>query len=319
MRSPAVIPGLERHQVPLYLLAVAAGVVIGWQVPGAAALDVAINPVIALLLFATFCGVPFQRLRHALADRRFLAALGVLNFVVAPLVAFGLSRFVAADDALVLGVLLVLLTPCIDYVLVFTQLAGGAREKLLAATPALMLAQLLLLPLYLRVFIGPEVTGLVRAGPFLEAFGMLIAAPLIAAVVVQWAGRRWAPARTVLAAMEAAMVPLMMATLTVVIASQVRAVGERAAALLTVLPLYVAFAVLMVTVGMVTARLAGTDTAASRALTFSGVTRNSLVVLPLALAVPPALALVPLVVVTQTLVELTFLVLLVRALPRLQR
>ena len=53
------------------------------------------------------------------------------------------------------------------------------------------------------------------------------------------------------------------------------------------------------------------------ALAFSGTTRNSLVVLPLALALPDALA--PIVVVTQTLVELLVMVVYVRLLPRLIR
>ena len=50
---------------------------------------------------------------------------------------------------------------------------------------------------------------------------------------------------------------------------------------------------------------------------FTGATRNSLVVLPLALALPASLALAPLVVVTQTLVELIGMVVFVRLIPRL--
>ena len=50
---------------------------------------------------------------------------------------------------------------------------------------------------------------------------------------------------------------------------------------------------------------------------FSGATRNSLVVLPLRLALPAAFDLAPLVVVTQTLVELVAMVVFVRLVPRL--
>ena len=52
---------------------------------------------------------------------------------------------------------------------------------------------------------------------------------------------------------------------------------------------------------------------------FSGATRNSLVVLPLALALPAPLSLAPVVVVTQTLVELVGMVIFVRLVPRLTR
>ena len=58
------------------------------------------------------------------------------------------------------------------------------------------------------------------------------------------------------------------------------------------------------------------DAFATRATVFSGATRNSLVVLPLALALPDSLTLVAVVVVTQTLVELVGMVVYVRLIPR---
>jgi ACR3 family arsenite transporter len=150
---------LSRHQVLLYLAAIAVAVAVGLLVPAAHTLDVLVTPVLALLLLATFLAVPFRMLGRAARDIRFVSVLGVLNFVVAPAVVFGLSRFVAADDALLVGVLLVLLTPCVDYVIVFAGLAGGASDRLLAAAPLLMLAQLLLLPLYLLAFVARRVGG----------------------------------------------------------------------------------------------------------------------------------------------------------------
>ncbi len=142
----SVRAALERHQVALYLGAIATGFAVGALVPGAERLELGINAAIALLLYVTFLGIPLTRLARAFRDGRFLATLLAVNFVVVPVVVLGLSRFVAHDDALLVGVLLVLLTPCVDYVIVFTALAGGARERLLAATPLLMIAQLVLLP-----------------------------------------------------------------------------------------------------------------------------------------------------------------------------
>ena len=99
----------------------------------------------------------------------------------------------------------------------------------------------------------------------------------------------------------------------------IAAVGSEALALLRLLPLYAAFAVVMLLVGVGGSRVAKLDTPGTRAVIFSGVTRNSLVVLPLALALPVELAIAPLAVVTQTLVELVVMVLLVRLVPRLTR
>ncbi len=316
--ATGVVPWLERHQVALYLAAIAVGAGIGLTVPGAHHLEAAIEPVLALLLFATFLGVPFAAMGRALRDVRFLAAVAVADFVVVPLIAYGLSRFVADDPALLFGVLLVLLTPCIDYVIVFAGLAGGAADRLLAAAPLLMLAQILLLPAYLLLFIGPEGVAVVEVGPFARAFVVLIVLPLTAAAIVQGIARRGhRTGRVIERSMLAAMVPLMMATLLTVVASQAAAVGAAAGRLLILVPIYVGFLLLATLVGIGLGRLFRLDVPATRALVFSGATRNSLVVLPLALALPASLALAPVVVVTQTLVELVGMVVLVRVMPRL--
>jgi len=312
-----VVPWLERHQVALYLAAIAAGAGIGLAVPGARHLEAAIEPVLALLLFATFLGVPFAAMGRALRDVRFLAAVAVADFVVVPLIAYGLSRFVADDPALLFGVLLVLLTPCVDYVIVFAGLAGGAADRLLAAAPLLMLAQILLLPVYLLLMIGPEGVAVVDVGPFVRAFLVLIVLPLTAAGVVQAIARRPPAGRAVERSMQAAMVPLLMATLLTVVASQAAAVGAAAGRLVVLVPVYAAFLLLATIVGIGLGTLFRLDVPATRALAFSAATRNSLVVLPLALALPASLALAPLVVVTQTLVELVGMVVLVRVMPRL--
>lgn len=109
----------------------------------------------------------------------------------------------------------------------------------------------------------------------------------------------------------------MMATLFTVIASQVRGVGEQFGALAAVVPLYLGFLAVMVPIRTLTARAARLGVRSPRALVFTGATRNSLVVLPLALALPPSLDLAPLVVVTQTMVELMGMVIFVRLIPRL--
>ncbi|WP_347812546.1 bile acid:sodium symporter [Rathayibacter sp. PhB179] len=319
-RSAAVsafVEWLEHRQIALYLVAIAAGAALGLLLPAAHRLEVAIEPVLALLLFATFLGVPFAAIGRSLRDGRFLAAVGVLNFVVVPVVAYGLSRFVADSQALLFGVLLVLLTPCIDYVIVFAGLAGGASDRLLAAAPLLMLAQILLLPLYLLLFLGPEGIAVVEVGPFARAFLLLIVVPLTAAALVQALGRRHRAGRVIESTMLGLMVPLMMGTLFVVVASQAGAVGAAAGQLLVLVPIYAGFLLVMAAAGLGVARLFRLEYSATRALVFSGATRNSLVVLPLALALPASLALAPVVVVTQTLVELVGMVVFVRLIPRL--
>ena len=308
----------DRHQVALYIAAIILGGAFGVLAPGAApVLMAATNPVLAVLLFATFLGVPLIEVGRSFRDLRFLGTVLAVNFVIVPLVVWGLSRFVADDRGLLIGVLLVLLTPCVDYVIVFTGLAGGARARLLAATPLLMLLQILLLPAYLWLLAGGDVVAHIELEPFIEAFVVIIVIPLIAAAVVQAVARRHQAGRAIEHVMAGAMVPLMMLTLAVVIGSQIAAVGSEALTLLRVVPLYVAFLVVMPLVGIAAGRLSRLGVPETRAVIFSGATRNSLVVLPLALALPSELAIAPLAVVTQTLIELVGMVVFVRLVPKL--
>lgn len=307
----------ERHQIILYLVAIAVGLIAGGLVPAAHGLEVAINPAIGVLLYATFLGVPFTRLADAFRDGRFLITLLVLNFLIVPVIVFALSRFVAGEAALLVGVLLVLLTPCIDYVIVFAGLAGGAHDKLIAAAPLLMIGQLLLLPVYLAVLAGPGVLEGLEVAPFLEAFIFLILIPLLLAALTQWAAPRVRWVAGIERAAIGVMVPLMMTTLFVVVASQAGLVLVNLPGLAAVIPIYVIFLIVMAFVGAGTSRAARLDPGSARAVTFSGATRNSLVVLPLALALPAELALVPAVVVAQTLVELVGMTIYVRVIPRL--
>lgn len=313
-----LVERMEVHQVAVYVGAMVAGALVGWVAPGLApGLEHAVNPVLGALLFVTFLQVPAAELFRSLRDGRFLAAALVVNFVVVPLVVAAMFTLLPADQAVRIGVLLVLLCPCIDYVIVFSGLAGGSSRRLLAATPLLLVAQMVLLPGFLYLFLGAELAEVVEVGPFVEAFLVLIVIPLALAWTVQaWASRRPAGRRTADAA-STTMVPLMAATLLTVVASQVPKIGDSLGDVAAVIPFYAAFLVVMAFAGLAVARLFRLAAPAGRAVVFTGATRNSLVVLPLALALPDRFAAAGAVVVTQTLVEVVGMVVYVRLVPRL--
>lgn len=80
--------------------------------------------------------------------------------------------------------------------------------------------------------------------------------------------------------------------------------GPAGNAAVSVLPFYIAFAIIAPLLGLAVARIFKLAVPAKRAVAFASGTRNSLVILPLALSIPGALPIVPAVIVTQTLVEL---------------
>lgn len=99
-------------------------------------------------------------------------------------------------------------------------------------------------------------------------------------------------------------VPATALVLLVVVAAVTPQHGAARDIALKVAPIYGAFAVAAPLMGWLVSRAFRLEAPAGRAVAFSAATRNSLVVLPLALAVPGAVPVLPAIIVTQTVVEL---------------
>ena len=277
-----------------------------------------VTPAIAVLMYAMFLQIPFLDLRQALGNKCFLSALLLANFILVPLMVWVLTRGLVERPALLVGALLVLLTPCIDYVVVFTHIGKGDSRLMLAATPVLLLLQLALLPVYLGLMLGAQSGVVVAAGPFVEAFVLLIVLPMVLAVLTTSLARRSSLVSAWNNAWAWLPVPAMALVLFVVIASQITSVVRDIGLLVPVIPVYVGFLVLAPLMGMLAARLFALPAATARAVTFSASTRNSLVVLPLALALPEDVrGLAATVVILQTLIELVGELIYIRLVPAL--
>lgn len=310
---------LEQNQIPIYFVAVIAAAIGGFIAPVAAqGLNALVTPTIAVLMYAMFLQIPFLNLREGLSNRRFMSALLIANFVLIPLLVWGLTRGLTDHPAILVGALLVLLTPCIDYVVVFTHIGKGDSRGILAATPILLLLQLVLLPVYLAFMLGGQSEVMISVGPFAEAFLVLIVAPLLLAVITAALAKK----SKIIGAWNAAWawlpVPAMAAVLVAVVGSQISSVVRDIDKLAPVIPVYIGFMLLAPLVGALASRAFKLPSPTARAVTFSSSTRNSLVVLPLALTLPEEIrGLAAAAVITQTLVELVGELIYIRAVPAL--
>lgn len=295
---------LENKQIAIYFCAVLLASVIALLVPGTTAMEGVINPALAFMLFVTFLQVPLAELGQALKQVRFLVALLVANFVVVPVLVFALVSVFLDDQLLRLGVMLVLLAPCIDYVVTFAHLGRADARLLLASTPVLLIVQMLMLPVYLSLMLGDNAASYIQAGPFLHAFVWLIAVPLLLAGAMQYFAKKSRNAKRLADVFGLTPVAATAVVLFIVILAVLPQLGSAINAVWRVLPIYVVYAILAPIIGWWVAQRAKLDSASSRSITFSAATRNSLVVLPLALAVPGAIPVLPAIIVAQTLVEL---------------
>lgn len=307
---------LEKHQVPIYFTAVLLGSAVGLLVPGSAlALEMLIWPVVGTLLYFTFLQVPLLRFRQALADVRFLAAMLTANFIFVPVVVWLLLMLLPPSPPILLGVALVLLTPCTDWMNTFTLLGKGDAHRTLAATPLLLIAQILLLPLLLWLMLENQISRMVATWPFLQAFLGLIVLPLSLAWLTEWFGKRSERVARGIARSSVLPVVLLAATVLVIAASQIQQVLDHARQLTLVTLVFVAYVALAAVVGRLTVWLFSLPPRVGRGVIFSTGTRNSFVVLPLALALPPEWNLAVAVIVIQAFVEMLGMLAFLRIVP----
>lgn len=307
---------IERHQAWIYLTAILVGMTMGYALPKVAAnWEILIWPLMGGLLYATFTQVPFANMAIALRDKRFLTALLVGNFIVMPAIAGVLLLLLPDNSAIKLGVLLVLLVPCTDWFISFAHLGRGDAARAVGAAPVLLLAQLLLMPVYIWLFMGELVIELTFGTHLLSAFAGLILLPMALAWLTEKAAGKRQRVADFVTSLGWLPVPLLAVVVFIIAASQVSLVWESGQILWQVIVAFVLYLLAAAGVGKMINWAFVLEPRAGRTLTFSPGTRNSFVVLPLALSLPDAWRLVAVVVVLQSLVELFGMVAYVRWVP----
>ncbi|WFM70128.1 arsenic resistance protein [Halomonas sp. CKK8] len=297
--------GMERYQSWIYLLCIMAGLGLGLASPGlASVLEGGLWPLLGGLLYATFTQIPLVRIADGFRDWRFLCALLIGNFLVIPLTVGWAVAGLPLTPAIQAGILLVLLVPCTDWFISFTHLGKGDTARAITAAPLLLLVQLLALPLYLWLFLGEAWLRLAVGSHLISAFAGLILAPLLLAWVTERLATRHRQAGQLIHGLGVLPVPLLALVVLVIAASQITTVVELSDVLPQVLAVFIAYLLFAACLGKLLGRLFRIEASRARTLAFSFGTRNSFVMLPLALTLPDALQAAVVVIVFQSLVEL---------------
>lgn len=105
--SSSVLPTraqLDRHQVWVYAGAILTGLAVGTAAPAfAPAFEATLWPALGVLLYATFAQVPLVHVPHAFRDVRFMGAVLVGDFVLAPLAVAALLPLAPNQPAVRVG------------------------------------------------------------------------------------------------------------------------------------------------------------------------------------------------------------------------
>ena len=147
------------------------------------------------VMFAVMAFVEVNDVGVAFTKLRPTALALATNFIVTPLFAWGLGWLVLrAYPDLWAGVILYMLTPCIGWYLIFTDLAGGDVAWGVSLLPWNLVLQIVLLPVYLWLLVGkvvPIAVGTLLGSVFLYLVAPLGLAYLVRLFLVRRKGRAW--------------------------------------------------------------------------------------------------------------------------------
>lgn len=311
---------LEKLQPLLILLSAAIGLLLARTTSIAQLAEAAIAPLLIVLLYTTFLPIPLQQFGRAFRNRSVTVASLTLNFVWTPLLAWGLGAlFLANAPDLRLGLLMLLVTPCTDWYLVFTGIAKGDVALGSALLPLNAILQLVLLPFYLWALAGSFVA--LAPKTLLISMTLVFLLPLGLAILTRQGIRHWWNEllwQAILPYIERGQLATLNVAIIAIFAAKGEVLLQQPAILLKLLPPLVLFFILNWGVSQWLGHRLKLPYPQLACLSCTTLARNSPVALAIAASAFPHRPLISLALVVGPLIELPVLALVSQALLRQQ-
>lgn len=117
---------IEKIQTFIILFAVTCGIVLGQFNLIHMYSEQFIVPFLFFMLYGLFLSIPLKEIKNGFRNLKFAATSLTINFVWTPLLAWGLGALFLSDHpALWVGFIMLMVTPCTDWYLIFTEIAKG--------------------------------------------------------------------------------------------------------------------------------------------------------------------------------------------------
>ena len=267
-----------------------------------------IEPFLMAMLFVVFMCVNLKDIRGSFSNIRFTYTAVLINFIWTPIFSVLLGLLFSNIDIRI-GLVMLLVTPCTDWYLVFTAAAKGNVPLSSSILPLNLILQIVLMPVYLFLFFNTQISMDIPG--LLYSMVIVLIIPLIAAIALKALARAAKPFEKLGDTITGNGDNLQLFFLCLAIAAMF---ASQSAELLENLELFVAliiplliFFVVNYLVASGLSRLQGFDRADTTSLIFTSMARNSPLSLAIATAAFPGSTPLLLVLVIAPLIELPVL------------
>ena len=280
-----------------------------------------VTPFLFVMLYGVFLNIPLTGFKKAFTNVRFSAIAVVTNFVWTPLLVWGLGAvFLSEHPALWIGYIMLMVTPCTDWYLVFTGIAKGNIPLSTSLLPVNLVMQVVLLPVYLLLFAG--VSGTVDIGSLLQGIVILLILPFTLAQLTRGLFSRIQDSHKLqaryLGFFSSTQTIFLALAVAAMFASQGRTLVANVGTVYLLLPPILLFYAINFTLAQLIGRLQRWPYEDTASLTLTTVAKNSPMTLGIALLAFPNEPVIALTMVVEPLVELPVMFLIAQILLRIR-
>lgn len=176
---------INKYQTGVIIIAVIFGLLLGYVEFIADYSARLIVPLLMVMLFGLFLSININELKSSFLNVKFSLSNILFNFVWTPIFAYFLGYiFLVNDLPIWIGFVMLMVTPCTDWYLVFTGVAKGNVPLSTSILPVNLILQVVLLPVYLMLFFGKS--GNVQLTSLVESILLVLVVPFLLA----WIGKK---------------------------------------------------------------------------------------------------------------------------------